>query len=559
MRHPNEMAASPPSSARSAFAVTVLLVAFFSSVLAPETVGSSPDAAAAAADTDGGETAVPYIIGGAPKSNPGYVAVLLRSNLSDPEAANFCGGSLIRVDVIMTAAHCVDDQDPEQVQVGLGHALLSSIGPEDRLEVSQIAVHPDWVLDGVLQTDIALLRLTERTFGYPVVAIEQDPAEPSPPRSLEILGWGYTDPDRDPASFPDVLQAAGSTTLTGVGTPAFLANQLCLLVDPGDDFCHGTVTTGTCQGDSGGPILAETAIGSGVMEVVGIVSFGPSSQCLHPTFYDGGQRVSPYLDWIGTVLSAWDGPPDVAVDQPAVAVAEGGLAANSGTFVDPEDHPVTVSASIGTVTQDSGGSGTWHWSHEPADGPADTQTVTITASDGSSTMTTFELTVTNLAPTIEATGRTVRRNSGPYDAATFSDPGTGDGHTATVDWGTGAGAAIVEGSGGPGSGGGGSVRVSPGLVATGDRTVTVCVTDHDGSEACDQAEYRVIADLECPDPVLPFVDLSESSFAFGDVGCIFGLGITTGTSASTYDPAGVVTREQMAAFVARFIVATATI
>jgi len=36
------------------------------------------------------------------------------------------------------------------------------------------------------------------------------------------------------------------------------------------------------------------------------------------------------------------------------------------------------------------------------------------------------------------------------------------------------------------------------------------------------------------------------------VGCIFGLTITTGTSPTTYAPDELVTRAQMAAFIARF-------
>ena len=48
----------------------------------------------------------------------------------------------------------------------------------------------------------------------------------------------------------------------------------------------------------------------------------------------------------------------------------------------------------------------------------------------------------------------------------------------------------------------------------------------------------------------PFVDIA-GSFAEADIACIHGLGITTGTSATTYSPKDPVTREQMAAFVAR--------
>jgi len=54
-----------------------------------------------------------------------------------------------------------------------------------------------------------------------------------------------------------------------------------------------------------------------------------------------------------------------------------------------------------------------------------------------------------------------------------------------------------------------------------------------------------------PDLGDPFTDVSPTSFARSDVTCIFALGVTTGTSATTYSPANPVTREQMAAFLAR--------
>ena len=59
----------------------------------------------------------------------------------------------------------------------------------------------------------------------------------------------------------------------------------------------------------------------------------------------------------------------------------------------------------------------------------------------------------------------------------------------------------------------------------------------------------------CDDAATPFVDVPESSFAFGDVSCIFQLGITQGTGLTTYAPARLVTREEMAAFLARTWVA----
>ncbi len=57
--------------------------------------------------------------------------------------------------------------------------------------------------------------------------------------------------------------------------------------------------------------------------------------------------------------------------------------------------------------------------------------------------------------------------------------------------------------------------------------------------------------LVCPPGTMPFDDVADDSFAFDDVTCIFELGVTKGTSKTTYSPKDFVTREQMASFIAR--------
>ena len=76
-----------------------------------------------------------------------------------------------------------------------------------------------------------------------------------------------------------------------------------------------------------------------------------------------------------------------------------------GTFtinIDPGDDFVIISASIGTIRQDTGNSGEWSWSFDTTDGPDESQAVTITATDsnGASTQTTFDLVVDNVVPTL---------------------------------------------------------------------------------------------------------------------------------------------------------------
>ena len=61
--------------------------------------------------------------------------------------------------------------------------------------------------------------------------------------------------------------------------------------------------------------------------------------------------------------------------------------------------------------------------------------------------------------------------------------------------------------------------------------------------------WRALGNV-CPSDPVPFVDVA-GSFALADIACIAGLEITTGTSATTYSPDGLVTREEMAAFLGR--------
>src|SRR5260370_419835 len=83
-------------------------------------------------------------------------------------------------------------------------------------------------------------------------------------------------------------------------------------------------------------------------------------------------------------------------NQASVTVNEGQTATNTGSWIDA----VSLSASVGTVTQNSDGS--WSWSFAATDGPEQSQPVTITATDdeGATATNSFPLTVNDLLPTV---------------------------------------------------------------------------------------------------------------------------------------------------------------
>ena len=90
---------------------------------------------------------------------------------------------------------------------------------------------------------------------------------------------------------------------------------------------------------------------------------------------------------------------------------------------------------------------------------------------------------------------------------------------------------------------------SPDAQVQAGRTVYLSAWEPDGDRTLEKRALQ--PKFVCPRDETPFTDVSTSSFAYDDVACIFGLELTTGTSPTTYGPADFVTREQMAAFLAR--------
>src|SRR5262249_4277325 len=106
---------------------------------------------------------------------------------------------------------------------------------------------------------------------------------------------------------------------------------------------------------------------------------------------------------VNITVTAVNDAPTVSVDEEdedGVTVDEGQTATSSGTFADVDSGDVVaLSASVGTVTPHAGG--TWTWSFATTDGPDESQTVSIVATDLANvhTTATFGLVVNNVAPT----------------------------------------------------------------------------------------------------------------------------------------------------------------
>jgi hypothetical protein len=191
---------------------------------------------------------------------------------------------------------------------------------------------------------------------------------------------------------------------------------------------------------------------------------------------DAGNATANYFFTFS--VASLNSSPAIGRDTGSLAVNEGSIAVNTGTWSDANSgDSVALSASVGTVTRNGSNSGgTWSWSYLTTDGPVQSQTVTITANDGTaSTFTTFTLTVTNVAPSATFTApSSLSEGSSILLALTSpSDPSTADtaaGFTYAFDCGSGYGSF------------GSTSSTSCATTDNGSRTVKGKIRDKDNGE-----------------------------------------------------------------------------
>ena len=197
---------------------------------------------------------------------------------------HFCGGSLVREDWVVTAAHCVQGESPSNLDVVIGlHNVNGTTGSQTR-SVDQIIIHPSYSGNS-LNNDYALLHLSSPITDFEPIKLCTDTNHDEEPVMSTTMGWGATSSGGNSSNLLLEVDVPIDDSCGNYSNSDITNNMVCA----GD----GNGGEDSCQGDSGGPLIMTNS--DGEYELIGIVSWGYGcAEAQYPGVYS---KIHSRLDW----------------------------------------------------------------------------------------------------------------------------------------------------------------------------------------------------------------------------------------------------------------------
>ncbi|XP_050072874.1 collagenase-like [Anopheles maculipalpis] len=231
----------------------------------------------------------PRIRGGVP-AGPDEIPYAAGLMIQTPIGNRWCGGSLVSVNYVLTAANCFTN--PGATTVLLGASNMTNV--EDIVIASDVIVHQAFVPSQNLN-DIALVRLSRPANITNYIRLARLPnwrqADSLFVNQLAtVSGWGALGQNS-----PEILPLNNLHRING----SVITNTACSLQYLGgiaeSHVCVSTSNGSPCLGDQGGPLTVDDADGG--QTLIGVFSFLSVLGCDvdRPAVYT---RLTPFLAWI---------------------------------------------------------------------------------------------------------------------------------------------------------------------------------------------------------------------------------------------------------------------
>ncbi|MBF9003085.1 S1 family peptidase [Vibrio nitrifigilis] len=265
-----------------------------------------------------------YIVNGTKASAsayPAYVTLFYYREYSGGYTYGmYCGGTMIDSTHVLTAAHCITDEDSEPNESYLLYTVVAQVdelsdfpGNATYVQAKSFYYPDDYEYSSteLWPNDIAVITLESSLNVSGVVSLpsqDYNSYRENSDDTFITIGHGKTSSS---SSTSNILLQTEMDYVDNATCETDLANindsQLCFAGTSSGDSTT-SLSSGVCSGDSGGPMYDTTdssATGSGYLQI-GVTSFGPSTcgQALGSSGVTGVfTEVSNYVDWINEVVA----------------------------------------------------------------------------------------------------------------------------------------------------------------------------------------------------------------------------------------------------------------